>query len=132
MAFIEIQKAGKILNVTKSMFENFYKNAGWEEAGKKPASSLNQKLQEAQEDTSKVEDDKNIIEDENVIPESSDEDWDEALEEVEDDEDVEKPISEMTRSELIKFANDHGVSLAGLTKNDQFRNAIKEALNKEN
>lgn len=127
MALIKIQKNGKTLEVSKSAFKNFYENSGWKEVGKMPTSSSNQKSQEEGLD-------KNIIntkaKEENFPPESpsesSDADWDEVMSE--EDEDIHKPISEMSRNELIKFATDNDISLEGLTKNTQFREAIINAL----
>ena len=127
MALVKIQKNGKTLEVSKSAFKNFYENSGWEEVGEMPTSSNNQKAQEEDLDKNTIN---NKAKEDNVLPESpsesSDADWDEVMNE--EDEDVQKPISEMNRNELIKFAADNDISLVGLTKNAQFREAIINAL----
>lgn len=136
MAFIEIFKDGEKRTVSKSAFENFFKDTGWK-AGINPASSSNQNVQgELKEDEAIKSMDSEINEQIEYSGESennsTDEEWDELLseEELEEDEDVEKPISEMNREELIVYADKHDISLAGLTKVSQFRAAIREAMEK--
>ena len=130
MSFITITKNNQIKKVPKKTFEDYFKNAGWVEAGKNPASSNSQ---EAQEEPSNKKVINNKEKDKVVIPEapgdSEKDEWDEVLEdEEEEDEEIHKPIAEMNREELIKFAKDNNISLAGLTKNNQFKEAIRAAL----
>lgn len=129
MAFITITKNNQTKRVSKGSFEDYFKNAGWVEAGKNPASSNSQ---EAQEEPSNKKVINNKEEDKDVIPEapgdSEKDEWDEVLEDEEEDEEIHKPIAEMNREELIKFAKDNNISLAGLTKNNQFKEAIRAAL----
>lgn len=135
MAFIEIVKGKEKRLVSKASFENFFKNSGWSLAGENPASSGSQKAQiqlEKQKPIKTTDSEENLnTEPSAELNSSTDEDWDEALQEESDeeiDEDVEKPISEMTRNELIKYAKENDISLAGLNKTSQFREAIREAI----
>lgn len=64
-----------------------------------------------------------IIGNVNKVEEES-ENWDEVLEEIEQ----KKPLSEMNRYELEQYASELGVSLAGLTTNKQIREAIKQVM----
>lgn len=130
MGLITIIKDNREKKVSRTTFEDYFKNAGWIEAGENPASV---KSQEAQEEPSNKKVINNKEEDEVVIPEASGDsekdEWDEVLEdEEEEDEEIHKPIAEMNREELIKFAKDNNISLAGLTKNNQFKEAIRAAL----
>ena len=110
MASVKISKNGMEKEVSVSAFENFFKNSGWEIAGgKKPANSQSKK-EKVEE---KVEE---------PIENNSDDEWDEVLE----DEDIEKPLSEMNKKELIDYAEKNGISLAGLNTVSQFRQAIQE------
>lgn len=128
MAAIIITKNGIQKKVNRKTFENYFKNAGWVEAGNNPASSNSQEAQEEAFDDKTINTKESEIEDN---PEGSGDsevdEWDEVLDE-EEEEEVQKPISEMNREELIKFAKDNGISLEGLTKNAQFKEAIRTAL----
>lgn len=111
MASVKISKNGMVKEVSVSTFENFFKNSGWEIAGdKKPATSQSKKEE-------KVE----VVE-EPVENNNNDDEWDEVL----DDEDIEKPISEMTKKELADYAEQNGISLAGLNTVAQYRQAIQD------
>ena len=116
---------GKLVNVvTKSAFENFFKSQGWELAGEgntSPVPNITEKKEEKKLD--KVVDEPTI--EENSDEEINDEDWDEALDELIDNE-VEKPISEMNKEELIAKAKSLGINTNGLS-NKQLREAIKSS-----
>ena len=136
MAFIEIFKDGEKRTVSRSAFENFFKDTGWK-AGENPASYSNQDAQGESKEQNTIKTMDSEINDQIEHPadsesNSTDEEWDELLaeEEFEEDEEVEKPISEMNREELIAYADIHDISLAGLTKVSQFRSAIREAMEK--
>lgn len=110
MASVKISKNGMEKEVSVSAFENFFKNSGWEIAGdKKPATSQ-----------SKKEEEKEVVEE--PVENNSDDEWDEVLE----DEEIEKPISEMNKKELLDYAEKNGISLAGLNTVNQFRQAIQD------
>lgn len=110
MASVKISKNGMEKEVSVSAFENFFKNSGWEIAGdKKPATSQ-----------SKKEEKKEVVEE--PVENNSDDEWDEVLE----DEEIEKPISEMNKRELLDYAEKNGISLAGLNTVNQFRQAIQD------
>lgn len=124
MAFIKIVKGSKTQEVSQSAFENFFKNSGWEIAGNKPATPQSEKEKEVE----KVEEENNNTEE--------DDEWAEAMKEEDseeeiEDEGIEKPLSEMTKKELIKFADEKGISLAGLSTVSQFRQAIEENLKED-
>lgn len=110
MASVKISKNGMEKEVSVSAFENFFKNSGWEIAGgKKPANSQSKK-EKVEE---KVEE---------PVENNNDDEWDEVLEE----EEIEKPISEMSKKELIEYAEKNGISLAGLNTTAQFKQAIQD------
>ena len=111
MASVKISKNGMEKEVSVSAFENFFKNSGWEIAGdKKPATSQSKKEEKVKE----------VVEE--PVENNSDDEWDEVLE----DEEIEKPISEMNKKELLDYAENNGISLAGLNTVNQFRQAIQD------
>lgn len=114
MASVKIFKGNKEKVVSVSTFENFFKNSGWELADNKKSAIPQPK-----------EDKKEVKKVEETIEENNNDEWDEVLKE-EEDEGVEKPLSEMNKRELIEYADKNGISLAGLTTNSQFRKAIQE------
>lgn len=101
---IEITKNGKKVEVSKTAFDNFFKNHGWVECKNSAQPVSNKK------EVNKVEE--------------IEEDWGE----IESDEDIEKPLSEMNRNELLALAEKLGVDVSGLSKNSQLRDAIKAAM----
>ena len=103
---VTIKKNGKTKTVTRSAFENFYKNSGWAVLNGSP--SKNKSVKE-----------KNV---EKVAEETSDEDWDSVIEE---EETFNKPLEEMTRKELEAKAKELGIDLTGLGKTAQIREAIR-------
>ena len=117
MASVKIFKGDKTKEVSKSAFENFFKNSGWEIAGEKPATSQSteKKAKEVVEETEEI---------------NNDDAWEEVLAE-EEDEGIEKPLSEMTKKELIEYAEANGISLAGLNTAAQCRQAIQEYLKED-
>lgn len=123
MAFVKIVKGSKTQEVSQSAFENFFKNSGWEIAGKKPAIPQSENEKEIE----KVEENNNTEEDDEWAEAMKEEDSEEEIE----DEGIEKPLSEMTKKELIKFADEKGISLAGLSTVSQFRQAIEENLKED-
>lgn len=109
MASVKISKNGMVKEVSVSTFENFFKNSGWEIAGnKKPATSQSKKVEKVVEEP---------------VENNNEDEWDEVLEE---DEEIEKPLSEMNKKELMEYAEKNGISLAGLSTNSQFRQAIQD------
>ena len=125
---VTIEKNGKTKSVSYAAYCNFFKDAGWVVEGEKspsqPVTEKKSKKAEKQVETvveeteSAVEADVNDEEDE-----IADEEWDEAIAETE----VEKPISEMNREELVAKAESLGVKI-GNKSNEQLRKAIKEAM----
>lgn len=128
MAKVNIQKGNMTKQVSRSLFENFFQNSGWVEVGVNPTSP---NVPEVQEGSKNKEIINNKANEEEVNLDQSgtseDDEWAEVMNE--EEEDIEKPLSEMNRDELIQYAKDHDISLAGLTKNAQFREAIKAAMN---
>lgn len=104
---IEVTKNGKTITTTVSSYNNYLKNNGWKVAGEIPA-------------TEPVIEE--VVVEEPVIEEVVEENWDDV------DDDITKPISEMSREELIKYAEDNNIDISGLTKTSQIRNAIKERI----
>lgn len=110
---ITIAKGKKTMTVTNSAFHNFYENAGWEVKGN------------VKEDKVVTKSSKKEIEPEPVVEdEASDEDWEEAM----NDEEVEKPLSEMTRAELEVKATELGIEVKKDISNKQLRELIKKAI----
>lgn len=107
---VRIKKGTKARVVSLASFHNYYKNSGWElcdevPAKDEPVSEFEDNIQESDED------------------EVSDSEWDEAMED-----EVEKPLSEMNRSELEAKAASLGIDISGLTKNAQIREKIKSCI----
>ena len=117
MASVKISKNGMEKEVSVSAFENFFKNSGWEIAGgKKPATSQSKKEEKVEK----------VVEE--PAENNSEDEWDEVLEE---DDEIEKPLSEMNKKELIEYAEEKGISLAGLNTVNQFRQAIQDYMKEE-
>ena len=123
---IKITKNGKTLEVTKGAFENTFKDQGWVIANgnsntgvEAEESSTSQNMEpETADDLEELDD----TEDET----SSEEEWDEVLA----DEEAEKPISEMSKSELVAKAESLGIDLSGQKYNTtQLRDMIREKIN---
>lgn len=98
-----IGKGKKKLRVTNKAYDNFYKNSGW--------TIVKQLGANKKADTKKPE------------KEEQDE-WDN----VDEDSDARKPLSDMNRQELEEYAAELGVDITGLTSNKQLREAIKAAM----
>ena len=102
---VTIKKGSKKLTVSNSAYENFYKGFGWKiDDGvevKKPV----KKVKEPVVETTEVDDE---------------EDWDSVVEE---DEEIEKPLSEMSHNELKDKAVSLGINPAGLSRK-QLRDKI--------
>lgn len=95
---VVISKGDKTSTVTKTAFDNYFKNNGWEIVGN---STIDQPIID-NTDVSKVEDE-----------------WDSVLD------DIEKPLSEMSRSELIDFATSKGIEIPNDMKTRQLREFIE-------
>ena len=104
---INIKKGSKKLRVPSSAYENYYKGFGW-------------KLDDGVENKKYVSQVESQVED-FAQTEDDEEDWDSVVEE---DEDVEKPLSEMNHNELKKKAASLGINTAGLNSK-QLREKIK-------
>jgi hypothetical protein len=95
---VKIFKGDKNLTVTKSAFDNYYKNAGW------------------------LVKQGNLVTVKGVVEESKQEDeWDGFDEEAE----VEKPLSDMNRDELVEKALSLGIEIPSTVNNKQLRELIK-------
>lgn len=100
--------------VSLQAFHNYYENFGWE----LDDSSI-KKVQQSI-DVKKIEDKHEV---EEIEQETSDEEWDEAIM---DDEEIEKPLTEMNHDELVDKAKSYGIDTVGMN-NKQLRDAIKKA-----
>lgn len=125
-AFIKIQKNDSVKTVSEAAYKNYFKDFGWVVAeGDEPsvAPTETEVVEEApaevtEEAVETVEAETNEVEDE-----VADEEWEEAIAE----EDVEKPLSEMNREELIAKAESLEIDTDG-KNNSQLRKAIKEKM----
>lgn len=103
---VEIKKGNKIVSTTEAAYSNFFKSNGW-----KLVKNLQPKLA------------KNETKEEEPV---ADNEWDEVIEEEANE--IQKPLSEMNRNELIELANSLGVDVSNLNKNAQLREAIKAVM----
>lgn len=108
---VKIAKGNKVKTTSFSSFENFYKNSGWE------------LVEGSSNKTEEVKPAKKVKEPE-IIDEPTDDEWEDAM----DDEEVEKPLSEMNNAELKEYAAKYGIDITGLNSNKQIREAIKAAM----
>lgn len=114
---VELVKDGKVINVPVSSYKNFFKSQGWVMNGEaKPSPTP---IPEKKKETKVEEVVKNEVEED--VDDTSDEDWDEVLA----DEDVEKPLSEMNKKELLDKAASLGMDVSDQLTNKQLREAIK-------
>lgn len=110
---VRIRKGANSLEVPDSAYENFYKAAGWiQEVVPVPLP----------EGISPEEDVEVVYRSEE---EEKKDEWEEAEAEVPKDDGVEKPLSEMSREELIEKAKSLGVEV-GRMSNRQLREEIKK------
>lgn len=118
---LTITKNGKTKKVSESVFKAVFRDSGWSVVGEQsPTSAVSEEQIEAVETVKEVVEENK---DENVEDEIPDEEWDEAVAE----EDVEKPISEMTHNELVEKAESLGIQTKNMN-NKQLRDAIKEKM----
>lgn len=108
---VKIAKGNLVNTVPKSAFDNFFKSQGWEMVEGDYTPSI------------PIVEEKEVEEVAEEQEENSDE-WDEVMDELKDDE-VEKPLSDMNKEELISKANSLGMDITGLNTNKQLREAIK-------
>ena len=118
---VEIRKGKTVTSVSLSAYNNYFKDSGWELVGG------DEKLPTTTPDVPEVEEVKNDVEENVDSDDVSDEDWDEALEEDEElkDNDIEKPLSEMNKEELLAKASSLGLNVSENSTNKQIREAIK-------
>jgi hypothetical protein len=111
---IKIKKGQKVMSVPSASYDNFYKNAGWkkvEQEAETVCTDNDVDLDEVNEDLGPVleEEEEEVIDDEWANYE---------------DEEVEKPLSEMTDAELKEKAASLGIDTKGLSAK-QIRAKIK-------
>lgn len=108
---VKIKKGNKTLEVTNSVFKNYYLSSGWEV------------IDEEVEKYEDVIDDVEAVNDESVndSDEFSDEDWDSI-------ESSDKPVSEMNGDELREYARILGIDTTGLNSNRKLREAINNSV----
>lgn len=97
---IKIKKGNKVMTVTKAAYKNFFINTEW-----------------VMVDESTAE----VVEDATEQTDDDSEGW--------DDEEVTKPISEMTMEELETYANEHGIDISGGSTAKQVKAIIKATIN---
>lgn len=101
---VTIKKGKMELSVTKSVYDNFYKDVGWHISDTTAGLPIKQ----------------SVIKE---VDEPTDEDWDDVM-----DDEPTKPLSEMSIEEMRSFAKSKGISLAGLSGTKQIREAIRNAM----
>lgn len=101
---IVIEKGKMKLSVTKTAYDNFYKDVGWHISSTMVKSSVEQPVDKE-------------------VDEPTDEDWDDVI-----DDEPTKPLSEMNIDEMRSFAKSKGISLVGLSGAKQIREAIRNAM----
>lgn len=122
---LTITKNGKTKKVSESVFKTVFKDSGWSVVGEQSPTSA---VSDENVETEKVEIEENVNE---VVEENKDdsddeipdEEWDEAIAE----EEVEKPLSEMNREEMLAKAKNLGINADGMN-NKQLREAIKKKM----
>lgn len=114
---MKITKHGEILNVSKGAFKASFEKDGWTEVDK------------GSENTEKPVE---IVEKEAYMSEvpfaqigqpAEEEDF-----ENEEEEEMEVPISEMTVTELVEFAEDHDIDISGIKGKENIKQAILASL----
>lgn len=125
---LTITKNGKTKVVSESVFKSVFKDSGWSVVGEQSPTPVisDEQVGSNEEDVNEVvenNEDENV-EDENNEDEIPDEVWDEAVAE----EEVEKPLSDMSHDELVKKAKSLGIAKAEDMINKQLREAIKKKM----
>lgn len=106
---IKIKKGEKVMSVPSASYDNFYKNAGWRKVEQETETVYTDDVKEEVEVVIPVEEEEEVIDDEWAGYE---------------DEEIEKPLSEMTDAELKEKAASLGINTKGLSVK-QIREKIK-------
>lgn len=106
---IKIKKGEKEMSVPSASYNNFYKNAGWRKVEQETETVYTDDVKEEVEVVIPVEEEEEVIDDEWAGYE---------------DEEIEKPLSEMTDAELKEKAASLGINTKGLSVK-QIREKIK-------
>lgn len=104
---IKISKNNKVIKIPTSAYKEYYKSAGW-------------KIVE--DDSNNSFKDDNIFNDVKDVESDSDEDWDNLNE----DGEYEKSLSEMNKEELTTKAMLLGIDISDCTSNKQIRDRIRK------
>ena len=124
---VTIEKNGKTKSVSYAAYCNFFKDAGWVVEGEdnSPSQPVVKEVESVVEDAGEAETENTVEAEQNEVvdEEIADEEWEEAIAETE----VEKPLSEMNREELVAKAESLGIEI-GNKNNNQLRKAIKEVM----
>ena len=119
---LTITKNGRTKKVSESVFKSVFKDSGWLVVGEQsPTPVISNEQVENNEEVNEVVENN---EDENVEDEIPDEAWDEAVAE----EEVEKPLSEMNREEMLAKAKELKITAVKSMTNKELREAIKEKM----
>lgn len=113
---VRIAKGKHINSVPTSAYYNFFKSQGWVIVGEKntPPTPFKEPVEPVKE----------VVKEDSGTDEMWEEEWDDTLEELQDEE-AEKPLSDMNKAELIAKAKSLGIYNANLNTNKQLREAIK-------
>lgn len=116
---VEITKNGKTLTVSMGAFKDNFKDQGWKISSKNDT-EVEAKSASTSEDFETEDDMPEEVEETEEVDESE---WDEL-----EDEDVEKPISEMSKDELREKAASLGLDVPSNCKISQLREMVREAM----
>lgn len=111
---VSIVKGKKAMTVSRSAYDNFYKQNGWEIVN---GNKKNEKPEEVIE--------QETVEEVNSQDDVSDDDWADIEEDEADEEGIEKPLSEMNRQELEEKATELGIDFSNVKSNKQLRDLIR-------
>lgn len=118
---MKITKHGEILNVSKGAFKASFEKDGWTELGKESSDvETHAKNNESAPDMSEVPFAQ--------INQSAEEEPEDIEEEFEEEEELETPISEMTVTELVEFAEEHDIDISGIKGKENIKQAILASL----
>ena len=112
---IKITNGTRTTTCTKGAFKNWYESAGWKIADMDEIESVNETL----------------VAEEEIPPENANESPEETPEETETEvevypeSEVEIPISEMSLSELKKYAKKHGIDISAAKTKQNIKDIIK-------
>jgi hypothetical protein len=130
-----IKKNGVILNVTKGAYKASFATLGWEKVDDEEKVLRDDKSTLIHREIAPEEDEEKVIEEVTAADEvpfgSMLNQTEEYEEEMEDDEEVETPLTEMTVKELEDLAEEYGIELGKAARKKDIIEVISKALYNE-